>query len=160
MVDVRAPRKQPAAPEDDGPYRMGFTWGRALAIGAVVTMIIFWIWIFSGAPKRDNPDYLQDREYAEALEDRCQGLRDELAELPNAADLDSQAARAEVLGEQAVARVGVAGRESRPERRIHARVRASGRRAWRHCGAECRGTARGGGEGHRNAPAGAAREEA
>jgi hypothetical protein len=97
MVDVRAPRKQPAAPEDDGPYRMGFTWGRALAIGTVVTMIIFWIWIFSGAPKRENADYLDDREYAAALEDRCQALRDDLARLPNAAGLKTQADRADVL---------------------------------------------------------------
>lgn len=97
MVDVRAPRKAPPAPEQDGPYRMGFTWGRGLAIAAVVAMVIFWIWIFSGAPKRDNPDYLQDRAYAEALEDQCQGLRDQLAELPNAADMTSQAARADVL---------------------------------------------------------------
>lgn len=97
MVDVRAPRKQPAPEEGEGPYRMGFTWGRALAIGAVVTMVIFWIWIFSGAPKRDNPDYLQDRAYAEALEAQCQGLRDRLDELPNAAKVTSQAERADVL---------------------------------------------------------------
>ncbi|MGN6693026.1 MAG: hypothetical protein ACTHN0_02520 [Aquihabitans sp.] len=97
MVDVRAPRKAPPAPEGDGPYRMGFTWGRGLAIGAVVTMIIFWIWIFSGAPKKDNPDYLQDRTYAAALEDQCQGLRDQLAKLPNAADMTSQDERADVL---------------------------------------------------------------
>jgi hypothetical protein len=97
MTDVRAPKKAPAPGEEDGPYRMGFTWGRGLAIAAVIAMVIFWIWIFSGAPKRDNPDYLQDRSYAEALEDRCQGLRDELDELPNAADLGSQAERADVL---------------------------------------------------------------
>lgn len=97
MADVRAPRKPTAPAEEDGPYRMGFTWGRGLAIAAVVLMIIFWVWIFSGAPKKANPDYLEDRAYAAKLEDRCQALRDDLAELPNAADLDSQAARADVL---------------------------------------------------------------
>ena len=97
MVDVRA-HKQPSSPnEEEGPYRMGFTWGRGLAIGSVVLMVIFWVWIFSGAPKRTNRDYLQDRTYAASLEDRCQALRDDLDELPNAADLDSQAARADVL---------------------------------------------------------------
>lgn len=96
MVDVRAP-KTPAAPEQDGPYRMGFTWGRGLAIGAVVLMVIFWIWIFSGAAKKDNPDYLQDRAYAESLEERCQALRDDLEDLPNAADLTTQDQRADVL---------------------------------------------------------------
>lgn len=97
MTDVRAPRKAPATPEQDGPYRMGFTWGRGLAIASVVLMVIFWVWIFSGAPKRDNADYLQDRAYAESLEERCQALRDDLDDLPNAAELPNQAARADVL---------------------------------------------------------------
>ncbi|HWJ63914.1 MAG TPA: hypothetical protein VNS19_18220 [Acidimicrobiales bacterium] len=97
MVDVRTPKKPSSPSEDEGPYRMGFTWGRGLAIGAVVLMVIFWIWIFSGAAKKDNPDYLQDRTYAGALEDRCQALRDDLDDLPNAAGLDSQAERADVL---------------------------------------------------------------
>ena len=97
MVDVRA-HKQPSSPtEDEGPYRMGFTWGRGLAIGAVVAMVIFWIWIFSGAPAKDNPDKLQDAAYVAELEDRCQALRDDLDELPNAADLETAAQRADVL---------------------------------------------------------------
>lgn len=96
MVDVQAP-KQPVPPSEEGPYRMGFTWGRGLAIGAVVAMIIFWIWIFSGAPAKDNPDRLKDEAYVAQLEDQCQALRDDLAELPNAADLKTQAQRADVL---------------------------------------------------------------
>jgi hypothetical protein len=97
MVDVRAPKKPSSPNEEDGPYRMGLTWGRGLAIGAVVLMVIFWVWIFSGAPKKTNPDYLDDRAYAASLEDRCQALRDDLDDLPNAADLDTQAERADVL---------------------------------------------------------------
>jgi hypothetical protein len=76
---------------------MGFTWGRGLAIVAVVSMVIFWIWIFSGAAKKTNADYLENRTYAAALEKQCQGLRDQLDELPNAADMTSQAERADVL---------------------------------------------------------------
>lgn len=97
MVDVRAPRKQPLPNEEDGPYRMGFTWGRGLAIGAVVAMVVFWIWIFSGAPAKQNPDKLQDEAYVSQLEDQCQALRDDLDDLPNAADLDTAAQRADVL---------------------------------------------------------------
>lgn len=95
MVDVRAQRKAPPEPERDVP--MGFTWGRGLAIVAVVSMIIFWIWIFSGAAKKDNPDYLQDRTYVASLVEQCQGLRDQLDKLPNAADMTSQDERADVL---------------------------------------------------------------
>lgn len=97
MVDVRAPKQPSSSNEEDGPYRMGFTWGRGLAIAAVVLMIVFWVWIFSGAPKKTNPDYLEDRSYAASLEERCQALRDDLDELPNAADLGSQDERADVL---------------------------------------------------------------
>lgn len=68
-----------------------------MAIVAVVTMILYWTWIFSGAPAKDNPDRLQDRAYAARLEDQCQGLRDGLEKLPNAADLSTPAARADVL---------------------------------------------------------------
>ncbi|WP_421120142.1 hypothetical protein ACE2AJ_02015 [Aquihabitans daechungensis] len=97
MVDVRAPRKPSSPNEEEGPYRMGLTWGRGLAIGAVVLMIIFWVWIFSGAPAKDNPDRIRDEAYLTELEDQCQGLRDDLDELPNAADLDTAAQRADVL---------------------------------------------------------------
>ena len=97
MADVRTPKKPSSPSEAEGPYRMGFTWGRGLAICAVVAMVIFWVWIFSGAPKRTNPDYLEDRTYAAALEDQCQALRDQLDELPNAADAQTQADRADVL---------------------------------------------------------------
>lgn len=96
MVDVQAP-KQPSESTEEGPYRMGFTWGRGLAIVAVVTMIIFWVWIFSGAPAKDNADKLQDTAYVESLREQCTALRADLAELPNAADLPSAAARADVL---------------------------------------------------------------
>lgn len=97
MVDVRAPKKPPSPGEEDGPYRMGLTWGRGLAIGAVVLMVIFWVWIFSGAPAKDNPDRLKDEAYVSQLEDQCQALRDDLDELPNAADLKTAAKRADVL---------------------------------------------------------------
>lgn len=105
MAEVRTPKKPTSPREAEGPYRMGFTWPRGLAICAVVAMVIFWVWIFSGAPKRTNADYLEDRTYAAQLEDRCQELRDQLDELPNAADMSTQAQRADVL-DQANALVG------------------------------------------------------
>ena len=96
MVDRQTSPQQPA-PSDETPYQRGFTWPRAVANVAVVTMILYWTWIFSGAPAKDNPDRLEDRAYAAQLEDQCQGLRDDLEKLPNAADLSTPAARADVL---------------------------------------------------------------
>lgn len=96
MTDA-SPPEQASAPEDEAPYTKGFTWGRGLAIVAVVTMIIFWIWIFSGGPAKSNPDRLKDRAYASELEDQCQALRDDIAKLPNAAELTTPDERADVL---------------------------------------------------------------
>lgn len=91
--------EQPSALREKTPHKTGFTWGRGAAIVAIVTIIIFWIWIFSGAPAKDNPDRLDDPAYVAKLEDQCQALRDGIGELPNAADLSTQAERAEILDE-------------------------------------------------------------
>lgn len=91
--------EQPSALREKTPYKKGFTWGRGAAIVAIVTMIIFWVWIFSGAPAKYNPDRLDDPAYVAKLEDQCQALRDGIGELPNAADLSTQAERAEILDE-------------------------------------------------------------
>ena len=88
---------QPASASDETPYKKGFTWGRGAAIVAIVTMIMFWTWIFSGAPAKQNPDRLDDPVYVAKLEKQCKALRDGIAELPNAADMSTQAQRADVL---------------------------------------------------------------
>ena len=77
---------------------MGMTWsvGRVLIVVAVLGMVAFWAWIFSGAPARYNADYL-DRAYAAELEQRCEQLRDELATYPNAIDAVDQDERADIL---------------------------------------------------------------
>lgn len=85
------------SPNGETPHTKGFTWGRGIAIVAVVSMILYWTWIFSGAPSKDNPDRLRDLAYVETLRDLCEEMNDALAELPNAADLDTQVERADVL---------------------------------------------------------------
>lgn len=92
------PSEQPTAPKV-APNAKGFTWGRALAIVALVTMITFWIWILSGAPAKNNPDRLDDRAYVAELEAQCQALSDGIAKLPNTADLTKLDERADVLDE-------------------------------------------------------------
>lgn len=96
MVDEQAPVLAPDADEET-PYKKGFTVWRGLAIVAVMSMVIFWIWIFSGAPAKDNPDKLKDKAYVASLEKRCTKLQTDLATLPNAADMKSPSHRAEVL---------------------------------------------------------------
>ncbi len=67
-----------ATHEVDQPLGMRWTVGRVAAVVAALAMVAFWAWIFSGAPKRSNPDYLDDRAYVKAAETRCQRLRDDL----------------------------------------------------------------------------------
>jgi hypothetical protein len=87
----------PADETDEGPLAMTRSAGRIAAVVAALAIVLFWAWVFSGAPKRDNPDLLEDRAYAAQLEERCQGLRDDLAALPSAIAIDDPGERADVL---------------------------------------------------------------
>jgi hypothetical protein len=82
---------------DEEPLAMTWSIGRISAVVAGLAIVVFWAWVFSGAPKKDNPDLLSDRTYAAQLEDRCQQLRDELDDLPSAIDLDDVGQRVAVL---------------------------------------------------------------
>ena len=65
--DVDEATTEGAAPAE-APLSMSWTPGRVAAVVAILAMVGFWAWVFSGAPAKQNPDYLQDRAYAEALE--------------------------------------------------------------------------------------------
>lgn len=91
----------PRAPEREVDEPLAMTWSvaRVAAVIAVLAMIAFWAWIFAGGPRKTNPDYLADRDFAAAAEARCGELRDQLAELPPAEDAESAADRAVVLAQ-------------------------------------------------------------
>ncbi|MGI8710550.1 MAG: hypothetical protein ACR2LA_06120 [Acidimicrobiales bacterium] len=88
----------------DQPLAMRWSLGRVAIVVAVLAIVGFWAWIFAGGPKRTNPDRLSDREFVTRTASRCQGLRDDLAALPNAVDAASAAGRREGL-ERATTRV-------------------------------------------------------
>lgn len=91
---------QPSAPQDlDEPMSMRWSAGRVLALIVSVSLVVFWIWIFSGAPARPNPDRLDDRAFVARSEARCQQLLDDLAELPGPGEFGSAENRADVLDE-------------------------------------------------------------
>lgn len=70
-------------------------WG--LAVVVVLSMVLFWIWIFAGGPKRANPDRLDDRVYVERTETRCRQLLTDLKALPPAEKAATASERADVL---------------------------------------------------------------
>lgn len=75
----------------------GWTIPRIAAVMAAIAIALFWIWIFSGAPAKQNPDRLQDEAYVARLEARCQQLREEIAQLPPPTETPEAAERAEVI---------------------------------------------------------------
>lgn len=83
--------------EVDEPMSMSWTPARVLGLLVALALIGFWTWIFTGGPRKDNPDKLIDRAYVERSEDRCARMVDEIAALPNPAGLDDAAERADLL---------------------------------------------------------------
>ncbi|MCB0977366.1 MAG: hypothetical protein KDB02_07880 [Acidimicrobiales bacterium] len=82
------------SPEVDEPLAMRWSIGRILAVLAFLAMVAFWAWIFTGGPKKANPDRLADRAWVSTAVDRCQRMLDDLDEIPSAAETPTPAERA------------------------------------------------------------------
>lgn len=44
---------------------------RVVGVVAMLAIALFWIWIFSGAAKKQNPDFLEDRAWTDRAEATC-----------------------------------------------------------------------------------------
>ncbi len=89
-------RPTPPGGDESAPSRR-FPVGRVLVVVVVLALVLFWAWIFSGAPRRQNPDYLSDRRWVTTAERTCASTREQLADLPNAATTADATTRAQVL---------------------------------------------------------------
>lgn len=76
---------------------MRVTVGRVAVVVTVLVIAGFWIWVFSGAPRKKNPDYLADRAFAERTQQRCERTDQSLRSLPRAEDARSATERADVV---------------------------------------------------------------
>jgi hypothetical protein len=63
----------------------------------MVSIAIFWAVVFLGIPKKENPDRLDDRAFVERTIVRCDGLLEDLADLPNGSFVEGHRQRADVL---------------------------------------------------------------
>lgn len=97
-----APPADAASSPDPAPS--GWSIPRIAAVMAALAIALFWLWIFSGAPAKENPDRLQDEAYVTRLEQRCQQLRQEIGSLPRPRETPIAADRAAVI-EEANARI-------------------------------------------------------
>lgn len=59
------------AGEPPPPARRGATPLVVLGVVVFLAMVVFWAWIFSGAPRATNPDRVEDRAWAEDAEATC-----------------------------------------------------------------------------------------
>ena len=96
---MATPTNRPPAREVDQPLGQTWTVGRVAMVVAFLAMALFWIVIWSGVLAKENPDYLDDRDYVADLEARCQQLRADLDELPTTAETPEVADRIEVIEE-------------------------------------------------------------
>src|SRR4051812_4236624 len=95
---MTAPTLPPTASGGDGQRaRRPISAGRVLTVMAVLGLVGFWVWILSGAPKRDNPDRMADRRYVAAIDSRCRAAVKAIDDLPPAVDSKTPSARAAVV---------------------------------------------------------------
>lgn len=73
-----------------------------LTVVIVLALVVFWIWIFSGAPSRNNPDRLDDRSFVTATAQRCKATAKAIDALPPARSAPSAQARAQVIDQATV----------------------------------------------------------
>jgi ABC-type transporter Mla subunit MlaD len=75
------------------------TWrvGRILAVAVALGLVLFWLWIFAGGPKKQNPDYLADRAWVQRAQDTCRATVDRIDALPPASESTDNVARAQVV---------------------------------------------------------------
>lgn len=75
----------------------GWSFARVLAVTTGLALILFWLWIFSGGPRKQNPDYLEDRAWAERTEATCAATVARIDDLPAAPSAASSSERAAVV---------------------------------------------------------------
>ena len=70
---------------------------RVLGVAAMIGIALFWFWILSGAPRRQNPDYLSDRGWAARAETACAATMDRVDARAKTAGRDDRRARADAI---------------------------------------------------------------
>jgi hypothetical protein len=80
----------------DAP-RKRWSVGRILTVATVLVLVLFWIWVFTGLPKKANPDHISDKAWVERAEATCKATLDRIEVLPGAEASPTAADRADVL---------------------------------------------------------------
>jgi hypothetical protein len=66
-------------------------------VAVMLAIVLMWVWIFSGAPRRLNPDRVADRGWAERAEETCAATSERIEERSAAAGRQDTEARADAI---------------------------------------------------------------
>ncbi len=91
------PTRTAPVSEVDEPLGLPGKLLRTLGVITALVLVLFWIWIFAGGPKKVNPDRLDDRAYVTRIEPRCRQLLTDLKTLTPAEKSSTANSRADVL---------------------------------------------------------------
>lgn len=78
------------------PEYRRWTWtaGRLLAVVVAIVIALFWLWVFAGGPRRQNPDFLTDRSWVKSADATCAVTQDAIKALPGAEESANSTVRA------------------------------------------------------------------
>lgn len=96
MPPARTDDRPPGADAPSGPDRV-FTPARVLGVSVMLAIALFWLWIFSGAARSQNPDHLDDRAWVERAEATCAATMATIDERHADAGRQSQDERADAI---------------------------------------------------------------
>ncbi len=68
---MASPRTDLPTDAPDARQRRRTNLWRGAGVATMLLIVLFWFWIFSGAPRRQNPDFLEDRAWVEQAEATC-----------------------------------------------------------------------------------------
>jgi hypothetical protein len=95
---VTAPTQAPPLPGDaPGPVGRRATVWTTLGVLVVLLVVVMWIWIFSGAAKKTNPDFLDDRTWVADAEETCAATAEQIEERSASAGRQDPDARADAI---------------------------------------------------------------
>jgi hypothetical protein len=95
---VTAPTQAPPRPAGaPGPGGRRATVWTALGVVVVLAVVLMWIWIFSGAARKANPDHIDDRAWAESAEETCAATRERIDDRSSSAGRQDPDARADAI---------------------------------------------------------------
>lgn len=93
---TQAPPRPDGPAEGTGRSRLAVV-GTAAGVVVVLAVVLMWIWIFSGAARKANPDHIDDRAWAAGAEEACAATQERIDDRSASAGRQDADARADAI---------------------------------------------------------------